>query len=139
MESVWLKILLFLSLYGLVIFLFNTVMRKKLKVKKKKMFSYNHINTKHKKIDWMIRFSFILLLIISCIFNMSQEGVEPLWFTETHTLLIGFILVSEAARALMEKRYAENKNDYKFTLIQTGFIAVTLTSFIATDFFGLVY
>nr|WP_240189975.1 DUF4181 domain-containing protein [Bacillus sp. P14.5] len=70
---------------------------------------------------------------------MSQEGVEPLWFTETHTLLIGFILVSEAARALMEKRYAENKNDYKFTLIQTGFIAVTLTSFIATDFFGLVF
>ncbi|TYS18579.1 DUF4181 domain-containing protein [Rossellomorea vietnamensis] len=137
MESLLLKVIIFLVLYALVIILFNTVMRKKLKVKRKKIFSYNHLNEKHKKIDWMIRFSFILVLIISYLYNMSQEIYDPVWFMETHTLLLGFILVSEVARAIMEKRYAENKNDYKFTLIQTGFIAVTLLSFFATDFLGV--
>lgn len=50
MGSLLLKVIIFLVLYALVIILFNTVMRKKLKVKRKKIFSYNHLNEKLKKL-----------------------------------------------------------------------------------------
>ncbi|MGM0846424.1 MAG: DUF4181 domain-containing protein, partial [Bacillota bacterium] len=117
----------------------NKLIRKKLKVKKKKMFSYNHLNEKHKKIDWTIRGSFIILLLVSFISKISLDFQVTAWYLETHNQIIGFIILSEAVRAVMENRYAENSNDYKFTLIQASIIVFSSISIIATDFFGLIY
>ncbi|WP_425509056.1 DUF4181 domain-containing protein [Virgibacillus doumboii] len=49
---------------GLVVFIFNTIIRKILYVERKKMFSDNHINEAHKKIDWFLRISFAISSIV---------------------------------------------------------------------------
>ncbi|MEC5424740.1 DUF4181 domain-containing protein [Virgibacillus sp. C22-A2] len=54
----WLKLILALTLFALLLIAFNAVMSKWLKVEKKKFFSYNHVNEKHKKVDWIIRITF---------------------------------------------------------------------------------
>ena len=53
------ELLLFLTIVITLFLLFNAVMRNWLKIEKKKLFSYNHINEKHKKIDWTIRIVFL--------------------------------------------------------------------------------
>ncbi|RZT23632.1 DUF4181 domain-containing protein [Fictibacillus sp. BK138] len=135
-----LNVLLLLAIYSLFIYIFNKVMRKWLKVEKKKVFSYTHVNHKHKKIDWMIRITFLLLIIISTTINIMrmQKGLEKLWFLETYVILFIFIIVTETARALMERKYAENRNDYKFTIVQLVFISVLLFLTYSTNFFWLV-
>jgi Domain of unknown function (DUF4181) len=135
-----LYVLLLLALYSLFIYIFNRVIRKWLKVEKKKFFSYNHVNHKHKKIDWMIRITFLLLLIISTTINIMrmQKGLEKLWFLETYVILFIFIIVTETARAWMERKYAENRNDYKFTIVQLVFICFLLVLTFSTNSFGLV-
>jgi signal transduction histidine kinase len=137
MGDFWLKFFLFLLIYGLLIFFFNMVMRKWLKVKKKKLFSYNHLNEKHKKVDWIIRTTFAILIIVGGFYNAIQNPLERIWFLETHIVMFAFILASETVRAVMEKRYAENRNDYKYTLSQLGFISLSLLLIFTTNFFGL--
>jgi signal transduction histidine kinase len=137
MSDFWLKFFLFLLIYGLLIFFFNRVMRKWFKVKKKKLFSYNHLNEKHKKVDWIIRITFVILIIVGGFYNAIQNPLERIWFLETHIVMFAFILASETVRAVMEKRYAENRNDYKYTLSQLGFISLSLLLIFTTNFFGL--
>ncbi|KPL60297.1 DUF4181 domain-containing protein [Rossellomorea vietnamensis] len=138
MDHFLLKSFLFLSIYALLIFLFNAGMRKILNVKRKKRFSYNHVNAHHKKLDWMIRFTFLILIVIGGIYNASnldQEG--RVWYLEPHMLIFGFVLVSETVRAFFEKRHSANPNDYKFTLSQLAFLSITLLLFFTTEFFGI--
>ena len=137
MGEVFTKVVLVLSIYGICLFLVNKFTRKWLNVEKKKFFSYNHVNNKHKKIDWTIRITFIFSLIIGGFINISRGYSNHIWFLETHILLLVFVIVSETARIIMEKRYAENKNDYIFTAIQLVVISIFLISVFSTNFFGL--
>ncbi|UTE78651.1 DUF4181 domain-containing protein [Rossellomorea sp. KS-H15a] len=138
MDHFLVKSFLFLSIYALSIFLFNAGMRKILNVKRKKRFSYNHVNDHHKKLDWMIRITFLILIVIGGIyhaFNMDQEG--RVWYLQPYIMVFGFCLVSETVRAIFEKKHSENPNDYKFTLSQLAYLSITLLLFFTTEFFGI--
>jgi cytochrome bd-type quinol oxidase subunit 2 len=137
MDQLWLKFILFIVSYALLIFLFNKGMRKWFKVKKKKLFSYHHKNKKHKQLDWTIRITFAALIVVGGIYNATLPPLERMWFLETYILLIAFVIVSGTVTAVMEKRYTENRNDYKFTISQLAFLSLTLLLFVSTDFFGL--
>ncbi|WP_286166413.1 DUF4181 domain-containing protein [Bacillus sp. E(2018)] len=130
------KFLFIISIYGLLVFTFNKIIRKWLKVEKKKLFSYNHLNRSHKKIDWTIRIASVFILIISSIINIYRT--EKLWILESYVLVFLFIIVSETVRAVMEWRYAENKNDYLYTMIQLAFVILFLLMVYNTNLFGLV-
>ncbi|WP_273833944.1 DUF4181 domain-containing protein [Guptibacillus sedimenti] len=138
METFWITVILVLSAFCLGLYYLNKALRKWLKVEKKSMFSYNHVNGTHRKIDWAIRISFMLLLISSLFINIERIPLEPLWYLQTHIIMFVFIIVLETARAIMEKLYAENKNDYLFTLFQLGIIVAFLLSLFRTNFFWLL-
>ncbi|PFG12205.1 DUF4181 domain-containing protein [Bacillus sp. es.036] len=138
METFWVTVILVLSTFGLGLYYLKKALRKWLKVEKKSMFSYNHVNDTHRKLDWTIRISFMLLLISGLFINIERIPLEPLWYLQTHIIMFGFIIVTETVRAIMEKRYAENKNDYLFTLFQLGVIVVFLLSLFLTNFFWLL-
>ncbi|MEK5207874.1 DUF4181 domain-containing protein [Psychrobacillus sp. FSL H8-0510] len=134
----WLTLLLLLAIVMLLFLLFNAVMRKWLQVEKKKLFSYNHINEKHKKMDWTIRVVFLVVLLLGNFINVTTEPMEWFWFFETWFLLIVFIVVSETVRAVMEWKYAVNKKDYIFTISQLIFGVLLILTVIQTNFWGLI-
>lgn len=121
----WWRMAFFLIGSAVVIFILNIILRKILDVKRRKRFSYNYINEKHQKIDWSIRMVMVFAIVISAIFAFGALQIYMIFI---------FLLLSalqEIIRAVMEKKYAENPNDYLFTLIQfpIGIIVV----------FGLAY
>ncbi|ADU29229.1 hypothetical protein Bcell_0956 [Evansella cellulosilytica DSM 2522] len=134
----WLKLLVLLTFLLLVLVSFNVLMRKLLKVEKKKFFSYNHVNEKHAKIDWTIRITFIAVLVLGYIINMSRDPSDWLWYLEPWYLAFVFIIGSEGARAMLEWKYAENRNAYKLTLSQLLFIVILLVTIFTTNFFGII-
>ncbi|MFP7226492.1 DUF4181 domain-containing protein, partial [Priestia filamentosa] len=88
----------FISLLAIILLFwisFNTIMRKWLKVKKKKLFSYNHVNEKHKKMDWTIRIITIASILIGFIINISRDSTDWFWFLQSWVILFIFIVVSE--------------------------------------------
>ncbi|MEK3996341.1 DUF4181 domain-containing protein [Psychrobacillus sp. FSL K6-2365] len=136
-STFWLRLIFMIVIILLFFYIFELVMRKWLKVEKKKRFSHNHVNDKHSKIDWSIRIIFIAFIILGSILNANRDDTERLWFLEPWYLLFGLIILSEAVRALMEWKYADNKNAYIFTLSQLVFGIILVISILRTNFFGM--
>ncbi|MGD6833906.1 DUF4181 domain-containing protein [Sutcliffiella halmapala] len=134
----WLKLLLVLCVFGVVLYFFNSMMRKLLKVEKKKFFSYNHINENHKKIDWTIRIIFVGSILVGYFLNVQNDLSQGYWFLEPYFLLFLFIILSEIATAIMEWKYAKNKNAYLYTIFQLLFIVTFILIMFSTDFFGII-
>ena len=137
-SSFWPKFLLFMGIVVLLLVSFNTITRKILKVKRKKAFSHNHLNGLHKKIDWTIRITFVVAMIAGTIINISRLPLNPFLFLEPYFILIILVFLTEIVTAVMEWKYAENRNAYIFTILQLIFIAILLFSIYITDFFGLL-
>ncbi|WP_124053402.1 DUF4181 domain-containing protein [Priestia endophytica] len=131
----------FISLLAIILLLwvsFNTIMRKWLKVERKKLFSYNHVNEKHKKIDWTIRIITIASILIGFIINISRDSTDWFWFLQSWVVLFIFIVISETVRAVMERKYAKNPNTYKLTISELLFVIILFFILFKTDFFGLL-
>ena len=130
-------LMLFLIVVVLVVNTFGFVIRKLLGVERKKWFSYNHINERHKKLDWSLRLIFTILLIISFYYMIDNDTFGIPWFFKTWFILIVFLITSELLRAFMEWKYAENKRDFVATIAEMVFMFSIVFLTITTDFFGL--
>ena len=137
-NSFWLKLFLLLFILGLVIFLFNTLIRKLLNVKKRKTFSHYHLNNLHKKIDWTIKNTIIIVMIIGFFINISRPPSNTIDYLQPHILLILSIFLTETVTAFMEWKYAENRNAYILTLVQLTFLIILVLVTFMTDFFGFI-
>lgn len=137
-SSFWLDLLFILGPFFILMFLFNFIMRKWLKVERPKMFSYNHVNDKHKKIDWIVRGLFVALILLGGVININRLPREPILLLEPWVLLLSLVIIAEIIRAVMEKKYAENPNAYIFTLSQLVFIVILSISIFSTNFWGVL-
>lgn len=132
------RFIMLLAIVLLSFISFNAIMRKWLKVERKKFFSYNHVNEKHKKVDWTIRIITITTILLGFVINMSRDSIEWFWFLQPWVILAISIVVSETIRAVMERKYAENPNAYKLTICEILFILILFFALFKTDFFGLI-
>ena len=139
MENTQILIILLL-LIGIAILIngFSYMMSKLLRVERKKWFSYNHINDVHKKVDWLFRIAFAIILIVSASYRISLEPSEPAWYLDTWFLLIISIILSESVRAYMEWKYEENRNAYVLTISETVFILILYILILKTNFFHII-
>ncbi|MGE7674388.1 DUF4181 domain-containing protein [Lysinibacillus sp. NPDC094403] len=130
-------LMLFLIVLVLVISIFGFIIRKLLGVERKKWFSYNHINERHKKLDWSVRIIFTSLLLISSYYTIYNDTIGIPWFFKTWFILIVFLVTSEMLRAFMEWKYADNKRDFLATIAELMFMISIVFLVITTGFFGL--
>lgn len=131
-----LKFILLLFALWLIVFLFDEVMRRLLKVERRKLFSYNHVNSRHKKIDWGFRIAAIIWIVVGGFVNIARYP-STILFLEPYFVLLAMIFLTEFVRIWMEWKYAENRNAYLLTLFQLIFIAIILIVLYMTNIFGL--
>lgn len=136
--SFWLKLLLLITVYFVLMALFNIITRRLLGVEKPKAFSHNHVNDQHKKIDWSVRIFFIVVMIVGGFLNVTVIPGGPYLLLQPWFLLFVLIFVTEIIRAIMQRNYEKNSNSYVFTISQLAFILVLLTLLFATNFFGII-
>ncbi|TQR10954.1 DUF4181 domain-containing protein [Psychrobacillus soli] len=133
----WGKIILFIVAMFVLMFIFNKVMAKLLKVDKRSLFSTSHVNGLHKKIGGILSVTFLVVFII---FNMRQFESPKLanspWYF-LGILMIYFVL-DELVRAFMEWKYATNRKDYIYTLSEMLFMVIVIFGVVQTNFLGLI-
>ena len=137
-SSFLLTLFLIISIFLVILAVFNSIIRKWLKVEKPKAFSNNHVNDKHKKIDWSIRIFGITVMVVGFFVNVTRLPQEPYLLLEPWFLLLVFLFATEIVRAVMERKYAKNPNAYIYTISQLVFLLVFLISLFTTDFFGFL-
>lgn len=120
----WLKFILFLTVPFLLLFLFNKVMYKWLRVDKKEEFSYKYFNEKHEKIDWTIRITSMFIMLLAIILNFRISPMNMIWYLQPWFFLFVCYVASGIVRAFMERKYAKNPNDYKLTVSQVLFVLI---------------
>lgn len=133
-ESFWLKLILLVAIVFLLVFLFEGIMRRMLNVEKKKRFSYNHVNQKHKKIDWIIRITTMIALLSSYVIDIVMRvPLNSIWFIQPWFILFLFIFISETVTAVMERKYVDNPNAYKLTISVMLFSLLLLSLVVITS------
>ena len=115
------KIIIFLIGCFVSIMISNAVLRKVLNVEKRKFFSYNFVNDLHKKGEWIIRISFVLIFVAIGTFEVYNSFTPYFIYA-----LIAFGIILSGFRAIIEKKYAENPRDYLYTLSETGFAFIII-------------
>ncbi|MFE3574389.1 DUF4181 domain-containing protein [Lysinibacillus sp. NPDC059133] len=130
-------LILFLIVLLLIIPLFGFVARKFLGAERKKWFSTDYLNERHKKLDLLVRLLFMTLVLISAYYTINNDTVEIAWYFETWFIIIVFLVSSEILRAFMEWKYAENRKDFVATIAEMMFMICIVFLTIKTDFFGL--
>nr|WP_187371032.1 DUF4181 domain-containing protein [Gracilibacillus massiliensis] len=113
------------------------MMRKRLQVEKRKILSNSYVNKKHEWVDWTIRIIFCLILLFLFALNVAYYPHEGDWGEELFAISIAFVIVSELARAIMEWKYKENKNEAIFTISQLAFSLILLSTLLLTNGWGL--
>lgn len=104
----------FLAATGVAVTLVSWMLRKTLGVERKKWFSpsSNFVNDFHQKVNDYFRWGSVGVYVLMLAAFGFQKGA--LYFIVA-TILIGGI--QELFNAVMEKKHADNPNDYKFTLL----------------------
>lgn len=137
-SSFLLKLILLLVILFLLIYAFDRIMRKILKVEKEKfLFSYGHVNKKHKIIDWAIRGAIIVMMLVGFFINVNRDPVDWILYLQPWFILVIGLSIQFVVRAGMEKKYAKNPNAYKLTSSQLIFMIILFFIILRTDFFGL--
>ncbi len=130
-------LVLFLVVQLLIISIFEFVIRKLLGVERKKWFSYDYINERHKKLDRFVRIMYMILIVISSYYMSNNDTVGIAFYFKPWFIIIAFLVSSEMLRAFMEWKYAENKKDVVATIAEMMFMISIILITIKTDFFGL--
>ncbi|MDL4839448.1 DUF4181 domain-containing protein [Aquibacillus rhizosphaerae] len=134
----WLKLVMLIVIVLLLWVSLNTIMRKWLHVERQKFFSYNHVNEKHKNIDWVIRITTMISILIGYGINITREVSNWYWFLQPWFILIIYVIASQISRAVMERKYAQNPNAYKVTISEILFLLILYFMLFKTDFLGLI-
>lgn len=110
-------LLISLGIFIVIQIFLNVWLRKKLEVRKKEWFSYNHVNKLHKWLDWSLRFVMMFALLISFVITFSSETNEFAWLLLT--ILMARYILDGLLRTFMEWKYYPGRKDYIVTLINT--------------------
>ncbi|WP_422124595.1 DUF4181 domain-containing protein [Planococcus sp. X10-3] len=115
------KLILFLVVAAIILFLVNLLLRKLLNVEKRSFLSPGFVNDRHEKVEFRLGIIAAVLVAVVTI-NSGFRGLYPLYATLAAGLLITLY------RAYMEKKYAENPNQYLFTLLDFTIAVVLVLS-----------
>lgn len=136
MEHFYFKLIALLAVFYIVLYSTEYVARKILKTERKKFWSNQYVNDKHRKIEWILKGILTAGLVVLAIVYFSKESIIENWFTPYLSYMLFTTIVIELARAYMEKKYAQSKKQYIVTLIEMGVLSGFLLSIIITNLFG---
>lgn len=131
------KLAALIGIMLLLLSVFNFIMRKVLHVERRKFFSYNHMNESHKKGDRVKQTASIIAIVLVWIIMINNRDLveKSPWILLGVT--VGFGVIQEGFRALMEWKYKQGQNDYLYTIYQLVFILAVLYVTLKTEGFGL--
>ena len=118
----WLQFVLFMAGVFILIPVVKLFLRKVLHIEKEKVkfFSYNHINSLHKRTGWIVRITTMIVSII-VLFLIILEDYSENFYLFTWLVLIG---IDFAVRAFFEWKYSKNPKQSILT-ISEGFLLMS--------------
>ena len=128
---IWIKFLFFVFIVFVLNSIVKLLLRKILKIEKEKktVFSYNHINELHGKVDWTIRItSMIALIVFNSLIIIEDYSINLLLIASFF-----YIVLDYAVRAFFECKYSQNPKQYILTTSEGVLFLVAIIIVIKFD------
>lgn len=132
------RFLLVMLIFGVMSAGSTYLIRKYFKVESLSWWSHNYVNDEHKRFDQMLRTISVVWIIIGTIVNISRDVNNQLWYFQTGIIVFIMIVLGQFLRAYMEKKYKENENYYKASIIEAFVLIIILFITYQTNFYGLL-
>ncbi|TDL32804.1 DUF4181 domain-containing protein [Jeotgalibacillus sp. S-D1] len=128
---VWIKA----ALFSLIVLVLNTIikviLRKLFKIEKERkfFFSYNHINELHRKIDWAVRLtSMIVSIVIMTLVIIEDHSVNLMLIT-----WIFLIVLDYTVSVFFEWNYSQNPKQSILTISEGSLFIIVLVIVLEFD------
>ncbi|OIU68599.1 DUF4181 domain-containing protein [Rossellomorea aquimaris] len=125
----FLKLILFIFIYILLLYAAHLGISRWLGVTKRKIFDYGIVNEKHKELDKVIRLITVAVLITGFILSLLTDFELNHWYIHPYTILVVSLISGELLKIYMEWKYIEDKREYTYTILETSLQAVLLILF----------
>ncbi|MGE6753693.1 DUF4181 domain-containing protein [Rossellomorea sp. NPDC071047] len=120
----FLKIILIISIYLLLMYTFHQGLSRWLGVSKRKIFAHDIINEKHEKADRIHRRIMVVVLfscvIIDVIFDFEH------WYQNPYSYILLLLISGSFLKAYMEWKYVKDKSEFTYTVLETSLNVVLL-------------
>ncbi|WLR41817.1 DUF4181 domain-containing protein [Bacillus carboniphilus] len=127
-----------LILIILLWYMFHKLLTKWLNIEKDiRSYGDDHLNERHKKVDWTIRIITFMLIFLGYILNYEIDPRHNYWFLEPVFLFFIYIIFSSILQSRLEWKYIENKNYALFTILQLLFMLLLLA--LGTTFLHFIF
>ncbi|MGP4107913.1 DUF4181 domain-containing protein [Virgibacillus sp. L01] len=136
-EPIFGKLIMLIVVLSLIIFIFNTIMRKILNVKRTKFFSHGHVNNLHKKGDWIIGTLAFIATVVAAFAFFGNPHLPINDSLAVFMVTVVFLVLQEVFRAVMEWKYKKGQNDYLYTIWQLTFMLFVIYFAFQSGGFGL--
>jgi Domain of unknown function (DUF4181) len=115
----FLKIILILMIYLLLMYTFHRGISSWLGVSKRKIFSHDIINEHHEKAD-MVHGKIMIAALFACVMIDVIFDFKS-WYQNPYSYMLLLLISSSFLKAYMEWKYVENKRECTYTVLETSF------------------
>lgn len=131
----WLKVGISIFILFIIISGLNFFLRKVFRIEKEKksIFSYNHINDLHKKVDWSVRIGTMIASLVVLYLVFYKEFPVTLYLV----LLVLVIMADYLVRAIFEWKYSQNPKQAILTISEMALIVIALIVVFQFDILNL--
>ena len=132
------RFVLIMLIFGVMSAGSTYLIRKYFKVESLSWWGHNYVNDEHRRFDQMLRTISVVWIIIGTIVNISRDVINQLWYFQTGIIVFIMIVLGQFLRAYMEKKYKENENYYKASIVEAFVLIIILFITYQTNFYGLL-
>lgn len=131
----WLKVGISIFILFIIISGLNFFLRKVFRIEKEKksIFSYNHINDLHKKVDWSVRIGTMIASLVVLYLVFYKEFPVTLYLV----LLVLVIMADYLVRTIFEWKYSQNPKQAILTISEMALIVIALIVVFQFDILNL--
>lgn len=104
--------------------LINWMLRKQFNIEKEKnvWFSYNHINSLHKKVDWGLRIVTMLVILVMLYLIMYKEYDFGFYILAW----VAFMVIDALVKAFFQWKYSDEPKRWILTVVDMTYLVVVL-------------
>jgi Domain of unknown function (DUF4181) len=121
-----LKLILLVLIFFLLLYAAHLAISSWLGVERRKIWSHEIIiNEHHEKADKIHRWTMVIFLISCPVIDVFYDFEH--WYQNPYIYFLLILLSSNLTKAYMERKYIEDKREYRYTLFETGIISILLS------------
>ncbi|MCC5800898.1 DUF4181 domain-containing protein [Rossellomorea vietnamensis] len=134
MTTLFLKVLLILGIYAILVTFFHRVTSKRLGVKRRSFFSSETVNDHHERGDKLLSYLTLLVLLAGFIFHVVTDFDSEYWFFQPYFIVAIFYVARNLWKSFVENKVFSDKRESIYTMMETGMNTLLFTALFTSGF-----